>query len=328
MPAFGEKLKGIRESHGATINEISRATKIHPSYLEAVERDDIEVLPGPAYVKFYIRAYADVLGFDPASLIKEYDLELAASEPEEIAEAPPPDHEWKEALRKSREEASAKRVESQQKEEKVEPEPEEAIEEEEEPLLVLPEEPEPERPRYPHRGWRLVAIAVVASVVVSVIVWAYMACSRTDEARVDAPAESVAQEESAPQQPAEQPVESPPQEIEEEQPQIPPGPLSVTEYAVGRRLVGHIVEGLDDSFEEGEVVWFSTRVRGGEPGDVIRHYWFRDGGRVQIVDLELGSSHYRTRSKKTLWGVGEWTVEARDPEGRVLARAGFTCVPR
>ena len=84
----------------------------------------------------------------------------------------------------------------------------------------------------------------------------------------------------------------------------------------------------DDRFEEGEVVWFTTRVRGGEPGDSIRHIWFRDGGRIQIVDLNLGSAHYRTRSKKTLWGVGEWAVEARDSEGRVLARAEFDCVPR
>jgi hypothetical protein len=117
-------------------------------------------------------------------------------------------------------------------------------------------------------------------------------------------------------------------QAEEREPQVPPGPLSVTEFGVGRRLAGHRVEGLDDTFKEGEVVWFSTRVLGGEPGDVIRHYWFRDGGRVQIVDLELGSSHWRTRSKKTLWGVGNWAVEARDGEGRVLARAEFTCVPR
>jgi cytoskeletal protein RodZ len=317
MAGFGEKLKGIRESRGVTIEEISRATKIHPSYLEAVERDDIEVLPGPAYVKFYIRAYADVIGFDAASLIKEYDLELAASEPAEVVEAPPPDHEWKEALRKSREEASSKRIESLQAAEEEEPEPEE-------PLLILPIEPDKERPQYPHRHWRLLAVAVVAVVVVSVIVWAYMRCAGPT---ADSAGSHVEETNAAPP-PVEEPVEPPPQEAEEEEPQLPPGPLSVTEFAVGRRLVGHLVEGLDDSFTEGEVVWFSTRVLGGKPGDVIRHVWLRDGGRVQYVDLPIGSSHWRTRSKKTLWGVGDWVVEARDPEGRVLARAEFACVPR
>jgi cytoskeletal protein RodZ len=325
MAGFGEKLKGIRESHGVTIEEISRKTRIHSSYLEAVERDDIEVLPGPAYVKFYIRAYAEVIGFDAAALIREYDLEQAAAEPGDVAEAPPPDHEWKEALRKSRAEASARRMEAlEEREEELEPE--EVVEEEaeEEPVLILPEEPQPERPEYPRRSWRLLAVAIVASVVVSIVVWSYMSCSGRSATQVEVPVENV------PPQPVEEQDEPPPREAEEveEEPQLPPGPLSVTEFAVGRRLVGHLVEGTDDRFEEGEVVWFSTRVRGGGAGDIIRHYWFRDGGRVQIVDLELGSSHYRTRSKKTLWGVGEWTVEARDPEGRVLARAGFTCVPR
>lgn len=323
MAGIGEKLKGIRESHAVTIEEISRATQIHTSYLEAVERDDIEVLPGPAYVKFYIRAYADVIGFDPASLIKDYDLELAAAEPTEVAEAPPPDHEWKEALRKSREEASVRRMESLEEEE-PEPEEEEVVEVEEEPVVILPAEPETPRPEYPRRNWRLLAVAAVAAIGVSIIVWAYMSCSGTEATQED---ENLVVEESLPA-PREEPVEPPPQETEEEEPQLPPGPLSVTEFGVGKRLVGHLVEGLDDSFTEGEVVWFSTRVLGGKPGDVIRHYWFRDGGRVQYVDLELGSSHWRTRSKKTLWGVGDWVVEARDPEGRVLARVEFTCVPR
>jgi cytoskeletal protein RodZ len=327
MAGFGEKLKGIRESHGVTIEEISRTTKIHSSYLEAVERDDIEVLPGPAYVKFYIRAYAEVIGFDAAALIREYDLEQAAAEPGDVAEAPPPDHEWKEALRESRAKAIARRMEALEEREE---EPEEVVEEEveEEPVPILVEEPEQERPEYPRRNWRLLAVAIVASVVVSIVVWSYMSCFGTAATEDEAPVESVVEEASAPVLQVEEPVEPPPRELAEEEPQLPPGPLSVTEFAVGRRLVGHLVEGTDDRFEEGEVVWFSTRVRGGGPGDVIRHYWFRDGGRVQIVDLELGSSHYRTRSKKTLWGVGKWTVEARDPEGRVLARAGFTCVPR
>lgn len=325
MAGFGEKLKGIRESRGVTIETISRATMIHPSYLEAVERDDVEVLPGPAYVKFYIRAYADVIGFDPASLIKEYDLELAASEPAEVADAPPPDHEWKQALRKSREEASARRMESLDREE-LEREREEAWAEEE-PVLMLPEEPERERPEYPGRPWRLLAAAAVVSVVVSVLVWAYMACFGAAEIQVDERAESSAEKVTPLQQPREQPVDPRPEVVERE-PRLPPGPLSVTEHGVGRRLVGRRLEGRDDSFTEGEVVWFSTRVLGGRPGDIIRHYWFREGGRVQIVDLELGSSHWRTRSKKTLWGVGDWAVEARDPEGRVLARDEFTCVAR
>jgi hypothetical protein len=104
--------------------------------------------------------------------------------------------------------------------------------------------------------------------------------------------------------------------------------LSVAEHGVGRRVVNRRLEQRGDRFEEGEVVWFSTRVLGGGRGDSIRHVWLRDGRTMQSTVLDIGGPHWRTHSRKTLWGTGEWTVEARDPDGRVLARAGFTCVPR
>jgi hypothetical protein len=107
-----------------------------------------------------------------------------------------------------------------------------------------------------------------------------------------------------------------------------PGRLVVDEFGVGRKVVNHRLEDRDDRFVEGEVVWFLTRVLGGRRGERIRHVWLHEGAAVQSIDLAIGSSHWRTQSNKTLWGLGSWTVEARDPEDRVLARAAFTCVSR
>ena len=105
------------------------------------------------------------------------------------------------------------------------------------------------------------------------------------------------------------------------------GRLSIPEFGVGRQVVNRRLEGRGDRFEEGGVAWFSTRVLGGEAGEYIRHVWLHEGKTVQSIELKLGGPHWRTHSRKTLWSLGRWTVEARDPQDRVLARATFTCIP-
>jgi hypothetical protein len=107
-----------------------------------------------------------------------------------------------------------------------------------------------------------------------------------------------------------------------------PGELTVTEYGIGRAVENNRVVDPSDSFEEGSVATFLTRVRGASQGMRIRHVWIRDGKAVQSIELPLGGTHWRTHSRKTLWGPGEWSVEARDLDDRVLASVGFTCVPK
>jgi hypothetical protein len=105
------------------------------------------------------------------------------------------------------------------------------------------------------------------------------------------------------------------------------GALDVPEFGVGRRVVNRRLEGEGERFEEGSAVSFLTRVVGGANGEGIRHVWLRGGREVQTIELRLGGPHWRTHSRKTLHGLGPWAVEARDADGRVLARASFTCVP-
>lgn len=105
------------------------------------------------------------------------------------------------------------------------------------------------------------------------------------------------------------------------------GTLDVPEFGVGLRVVNRRLEGEGESFEEGTAVFFLTRVVGGAAGESVRHVWIRGEGEVQTIELRLGGPHWRTYSSKTLHGLGPWSVEARDAEGRVLARVPFTCVP-
>jgi cytoskeleton protein RodZ len=69
---IGEKLRSAREAQGKTIQEASAATRIKPSYLEALEAERFGELGGHVYAKGFIRSYAGYLGLDPTSLIEEY----------------------------------------------------------------------------------------------------------------------------------------------------------------------------------------------------------------------------------------------------------------
>jgi len=56
------------------ISEIETETKIRAKYLRALENEEWDLLPGPTYVKSFLRTYADALGLDGKLLIEEYKL--------------------------------------------------------------------------------------------------------------------------------------------------------------------------------------------------------------------------------------------------------------
>ncbi len=70
--SIGETLRSAREAQGRTIEEASAATRIKPSYLEALEAELFEELGGNVYAKGFIRSYAGYLGLDPAPLLQQY----------------------------------------------------------------------------------------------------------------------------------------------------------------------------------------------------------------------------------------------------------------
>jgi cytoskeleton protein RodZ len=77
MTTFGRKLRGERKDRGIGLDEIAAATKISRHYLEALEQDDFERLPGDVFTKGYVRAYAQHLGVAPEILVEEYERDRA-----------------------------------------------------------------------------------------------------------------------------------------------------------------------------------------------------------------------------------------------------------
>jgi len=337
MATVGERLRLVRESRNTSIEEMVVATGIGQSYLEAVEKDEIHVLPGKAFGKLYIRAYAEVFGFDPQPWIEDYDREQrsaggASTEPA----APVPAGarpvaaaiaRWKES--RAAAEKSEPTVENNAVGEAVAPEPEVTSEE-----TVVPVEVSlPPKVRVPPAKRPIATLVVVGAVVIASAIYFGMRGTGSEKstpttAEVPPVVQPVA--ESRPPEPP-PPVVVAPKPTPPAKPSVvretPSDALTVPESGVGRRIVNSRLEGESSEFAAGDVACFQTRVVGGQRGDTIRHVWIYDGRAQQAITLRLGGPDWRTHTKKTLYKTGPWTVEARDANGRVLATASFTCVP-
>lgn len=89
MSGIGEQLRTAREAKGLSISDIEKATKIQGRYLEAIENNEFDKLPGDFYVRAFIRQYAQVVGLDGKELLSQYsgDIEEELEEHEKEVEA-------------------------------------------------------------------------------------------------------------------------------------------------------------------------------------------------------------------------------------------------
>ena len=71
---FGERLKREREMREVSLEEITAATRIAARYLDALENEQWEKLPGGVFNRGFVRAIAHYLGLDEEAFLSEYDL--------------------------------------------------------------------------------------------------------------------------------------------------------------------------------------------------------------------------------------------------------------
>jgi cytoskeleton protein RodZ len=69
---FGRKLREARERRGLTLRQISTATKISMSALEALEHNDFARLPAGIFTRAFVRSYALQVGLEPDSTVREF----------------------------------------------------------------------------------------------------------------------------------------------------------------------------------------------------------------------------------------------------------------
>src|SRR3954447_3648098 len=74
MPEIGATLREARMRQRLDISDIESRTKIRAKYLRALENEEWDLLPGPTFVKSFLRTYADSLGLDSRLVLEEYKL--------------------------------------------------------------------------------------------------------------------------------------------------------------------------------------------------------------------------------------------------------------
>ncbi len=73
MQTVGHYLKQERETKKITLDEVFRTTRIPIRYLDSIEQDDFEKMPGDPYNKGYISSYASFIGVDKNEALKLYN---------------------------------------------------------------------------------------------------------------------------------------------------------------------------------------------------------------------------------------------------------------
>ena len=92
MQSIGERLKKTREKQGVTLDEVCVNTKVAVRFLEAIEADKFEKLPGGIFNKGFIRAYAQHLGINDDEAVADY-LKAAGLQPTIPLNTTPPGEE-------------------------------------------------------------------------------------------------------------------------------------------------------------------------------------------------------------------------------------------
>jgi cytoskeletal protein RodZ len=72
MADIGTTLREARIRARIDISEVEARTKIRAKYLRAIENEEWDLLPGPVYVKSFLRTYGEFLGVDTRQLVDEY----------------------------------------------------------------------------------------------------------------------------------------------------------------------------------------------------------------------------------------------------------------
>jgi cytoskeletal protein RodZ len=76
---IGERLRNAREARGLTLATAEALTRIRAVYLQALEDEQFDRLPGPAYTRGYLRTYARALGLPANELVEMYPEAFGSS---------------------------------------------------------------------------------------------------------------------------------------------------------------------------------------------------------------------------------------------------------
>lgn len=74
--SVGQKLRQSRTEQNISLRQVADETKIGIMFLDALERDDTDSLPGDVYGKNFLRAYCRFLNLDENAMVEEYQQQF------------------------------------------------------------------------------------------------------------------------------------------------------------------------------------------------------------------------------------------------------------
>ena len=69
---FGDRLREARQQRQVSLQTIAKETNISVRFLEALEKGQIEKLPGGIFIRGFVRSYAAHVGLDPDQTVKDF----------------------------------------------------------------------------------------------------------------------------------------------------------------------------------------------------------------------------------------------------------------
>src|SRR5690625_6120585 len=77
---IGARLKEAREEKGISLESLEETTKIQKRYLQAIEEENFNILPGKFYARAFIKEYALAVNLNVDELFEEYEEDLRSEE--------------------------------------------------------------------------------------------------------------------------------------------------------------------------------------------------------------------------------------------------------
>jgi cytoskeleton protein RodZ len=87
MPTLGQELKRLREERGINLHQIADATHIGVRFLQAIENDTYDILPGGIFNRAFVRKFAKYVGLDEEQALAMYERQLEEMGGEEAPRA-------------------------------------------------------------------------------------------------------------------------------------------------------------------------------------------------------------------------------------------------
>lgn len=86
MTELSNKLREARLSLGLSLDDLQTTTKIQKRYLQALEEGNYSIIPGPFYVRAFIKQYAEAVQLDPEEIFAEYKSDIPSTHGEDFPE--------------------------------------------------------------------------------------------------------------------------------------------------------------------------------------------------------------------------------------------------